>query len=56
MFLLLIFLIPDFTIGLNSLGMSVSKDLDLRGVCFSGVRGKRLGSGVDPRYIIEKAL
>lgn len=43
-------------ISLNSLGMRVSKDLGLRRVCISGVRGKRLGSAMGIYYFIEKAL
>ena len=45
------FLIPSFNIALNSLGMSISKNLGLRGVSILGVRGKRLGSGEDACYI-----
>lgn len=30
--------------------------MDLRGVCVSGVRRKRLGGGVDAWFFIEKAL
>lgn len=55
-FSLLIFCYLKPNISLNSLGMRVSKDLGLRRVCISGVRGKRLGSAMGIYYFIEKAL